>query len=333
MRRNKMLVRAALGAVAVGALILTSACASGSGGEDGGTADGELRKITICTGGQPDYGPLFVAKELGMWEEDYGLDVTLEMCPSTPLAIAAILNQEMAASNASVTGVTTAIGQGIPVKVLFPTSYQPREGNTGVLVPTDSDIQTFADMEGKTLGTIVVQGLFHLGLADAMQIEGADPTKLKVVAAAATDLQALLESGKVDAIMVQDANFTQIKQAMGDKVRDIGNPFGVVPWGKDLVIGSVIVSDVQLKQDPELYRTLREGWAKAVKLTEENPDVLMKLLPEITGLDTTLLKQITWGKPAIELPEESTMTMLAAMLKHGFVKAVPKFDQIYWDGK
>lgn len=321
--------RTVLAVTTVGMLALTAAC---SGGGTGGSSAGGLQKVKICTGAQPDYAPLYVAKEMGMWKK-YDIDMELSICGTTPLAIASILNDEMQAANSSVTGVSTAIGQGIPAKVVFPTTLQPTEGNTGVLVPADSPAKDYADLEGTTLGTITVQGLFQLGLENAMKIQGADPTKLKVVSAAPTDLQALLTSGKVGAVMVQDPTFTQIKEALGSKVRDLGNPFSIVPWGKDLVIGAVIASDMQLKKDPELYKKLREGWAEAVKLANDNPDVVNKVVPEYSGLDASLLSKITWGKWTTELPEKSTTEMLDTMLEYGFVKSVPKFSDIYWDGK
>jgi len=328
--------RAALVAgAAISALALLSACSSGGGNvtpTDGGSTDGGggLQPVAICTGPQPDYAPFYVAKEMGMWEK-YGMDLTISICPTSPIAIAAILNNEVAMSNNSVTGVSTAIGQGIPAKVVLPITLQPQEGNTYVFVPVDSDIQTFADLAGKTLGTITVQGLFHLGLADAMTIQGADPTTMKVVGSAPTDLGALLDSGKVDAIMIQDATATQIKQQLGDKIRDIGNPFAIVPWGKKLVIGAMTASDRQLNDNPELYRKFREGWAEAIQLTEDNPDIMYKVIAEYSGLDPALLKAITWGKWTTELDEANTMEMLNTMLKYGFVKAIPEFSQIYWE--
>jgi NitT/TauT family transport system substrate-binding protein len=322
-----------LAAAGASALLLMTACSSGGTSSGGAPSeDGELQKVAICTGAQPDYAPLWVAEELGMWEDEFGIDLEIDVCATSPIAIAAILNDERQASNNSVTGVSTAVGQGIPAKVIFPTTYQPTEGNTGVIVPVDSDIQTFADLEGKTLGTITVQGLFHLGLADAMRNQGADPNKMKVVGSAPADLEALLKSGKVDAVMVQDAFFTQIMENLGDTVRDIGNPFAEVSWGENLVIGAMVASEKQLKDNPELYKKLRDGWARAIELAEENPDVVREVVAEYTGLAPDLLDRITWGEYTTEIPEESTMEMLETMLEFGFVKAIPEFSDIVWDG-
>lgn len=323
------------GTAAVLALVVAGCSGGGSSNASGGggATQGGPQKVTLCTGAQPDYAPMYVAKEMGMWLKDYNLDVTLKICATSPIAIASTLKNEVQASNNSITGVATAVGQGIPVKVIFPTTYQPQKGNTGVLVMKNSDIKTFTDLQGKTLGTITVQGLFHLGIADAIKIQGGDPNKMKVVGAAPTDLQGLLTSGKVDAVMIQDATLTQILDKIGNDVRDIGNPFSVVPWGKDLVIGAMVASDTQLKENPDLYKKLQAGWAQAITLTKANPDVEKKVLAQFTGLSPDLLNRITWGEWTTTLPEGSTDQMLNTMLSYGFVKSVPKFSDIYWDGK
>ena len=67
-------------------------------------------------------------------------------------------------------------------------------------------------------------------------------------------------------------------------------------------------------------------------LTKENPDVEKKVLAEYTGLQPDLLARIKWGDWTTELPEASTTQMLDTMLAYGFVKSVPKYSDIYWNG-
>lgn len=337
MKSMKSVRRSLLAAVAAGAMLFAAACSSGTPTattptDPTGAPTTALEKVAICTGAQPDYAPIYVAKELGMWEK-YGIDLELDICPTSPIAIAAIMNDERQASNNSVTGVSAAIGNGIPAKVIFAVTYQPQEGNTAILVPKDSDIQTYADLEGKTLGTITVQGLFHLGLAQAMKDQGADPSKMRVVGSAPLDLGPLLTSGQVDAIMIQDANLTLILDQIGaDTVRNIGNPFGSISWGENLVIGAMTASVRQLREKPELYQKLREGWLEAIELTKANPDIEKKVIAEYTGFEPSLIERVTWGEYATDLPEKSTTEMLAALLEFGFVRSVSSFEDIYWDG-
>jgi NitT/TauT family transport system substrate-binding protein len=292
---------------------------------------GELRPFDVCVGVQADYAPVFVGIELGIWEQ-YGLDLTADTCPTSPIAIASILNNDKQLANNSVTGLAAAIGQGIPAKVVVPVSVQPTEGNTAVFVPQDSDVQDFADLEGKTLGTITVQGLFHLGLATAMAEQGADPSTLTVVGAAPADLGALLDSGQVDAVMIQDPQATIIRNEYGDSFRDIGNPFGIVPWGEDLVIGALTASNRQLEDDPELYNDFREAWPVAIQAAIDNPDIVAEVVPGYTGMEPELFEQISKPQWTTEIDEANTLEMLNAMLEQEFIGAVPEWDQLYWDG-
>lgn len=293
--------------------------------------EGELRPFEICVGPQADYAPVFVGIELGIWEQ-YGLDVTAETCPTSPIAIASILNNDKQLANNSVTGLAAAIGQGIPAQVVVPVSVQPTEGNTSVFVPQDSEVQEFADLEGMTLGTITVQGLFHLGLATAMAEQGADPSTLTVVGSAPADLGALLNSGQVDAVMIQDPQATIIRNEYGDSFRDIGNPFGIVPWGQDLVIGALTASNRQLEDDPDLYNDFREAWPVAIQAALDNPDLVAEVVPGYTGMAPELFEQISKPQWTTEMNEGNVIEMLNAMLEVGFIGAVPEYDQLYWDG-
>src|SRR5688500_2327205 len=132
MKRHVSRGRTVFAAMAAASALVVLAACGGSDGDAGAGGDAGPKKVTLCTGAQPDYAPLYVAKEMGRWQKEYNLDVTLKICATSPIAIASILKEEVQSSNNSITGAATAIGQGIPVKVVFPITYQPQEGNTAV---------------------------------------------------------------------------------------------------------------------------------------------------------------------------------------------------------
>jgi len=315
------------------AFAVVAATACGSDGDKSGASNaaGGLKNVNVCVGPQIDYAPVYVGVKLGIWEK-HGLKVTPSVCPTSPISVASLLKGEKQLANNSVTGIATAIGQGIPAQVVVPVSVQPTKGNTGILVKTSSKFQAYPELAGHTVGTITVQGLFHLGLASAIEAKGGDPKTLKIVSAAPADLGALLDSGKVDAVMIQDPQLTLIKKEYGDKFRDLGNPFGDIAWGRDVVIGALTAATTQIEADPEMYRTFRTAWAEAVKATQDNRPVAEEVVPGYTGLDPALLKDVTWPTWTTTINEANINAMLNQMKTYGFVKEVPTFDKIYWKG-
>ena len=100
--------------------------------------------------------------------------------------------------------------QGLPIKMLTPDDYQPTKGNIEVLVKKDSSIQNFADLAGKTVATINLQGQFHLGVANAVEKAGGIPT-----GSGARDEPGRRAGGiaanRIDATVMQDPLLSQAK--------------------------------------------------------------------------------------------------------------------------
>jgi NitT/TauT family transport system substrate-binding protein len=314
-------------------LLGVSAIAAASASATPGGSAATLTPLNVCIGVQVDYAPVFVGLKLGIWKK-HGLDVKVKTCPTSPIAIASQLNGDVDVANNSVTGAANAIGQGIPIKLVAPVSIQPTKGNTGVLVKADSPYRTFADLSGKTLGTLTVQGLFHLGFAAALQAAGKDPKSIRVVGQNPADLGPLLDSGRVDAVMIQDPQLTLIKREFGNRFRDLGNPFAVVPWGKNVIIGAFTTAKSTIEKKPDVLRRFRTAWQESVSVASKRTQLTRQIIPRYTTLDAALIREITWPKfTATGLTPAAVGPMLKQMKEYGWLRIVPSFGDLYWNGK
>jgi NitT/TauT family transport system substrate-binding protein len=332
MFKSRSLVLGAATACAV-ALILAPAGALAHPDASGAVQSAKLTPFNVCIGVQIDYAPVFVGLKLGIWKK-HGLDVKVHACPTSPISIASLLSGDNDVANNSVTGATTAIGNGIPIKVIAPVSIQPTKGNTGVLVLANSPYKKFSDLAGKTLGTLTVQGLFDLAIRSAIKAQGADPESLKVIGAAPTDLGSLLAGGRVDAIMFQDPQFTLTKLQYGRQFRDLGNPFSVIPWGKGVVIGAFTTSDTEIQKKPAALKAFLAGWKESVAAAVARPSLARYVMGKYTTLDPKVIPLLTWPKfTSTGLTVSGVGPMLRAMHDIGFLKALPDWNQIVWTGK
>jgi NitT/TauT family transport system substrate-binding protein len=293
----------------------------------------KLTPFNVCVGVQIDYAPVFAGLKLGIWKK-HGLDLKVHACPTSPVSIASLLSGDNDVANNSVTGAATAIGNGIPIKVVAPVSIQPTVKNTGVLVPANSPYKKFSDLAGKTLGTLTVQGLFDLALRSAINAQGGDGNSLKVIGAAPTDLGSLLAGGRVDAIMMQDPQFTLTKLQYGKQFRDLGNPFSVIPWGKGVIIGAFTTSNKEIQEKPQLLRAFLAGWKDSVNASLKNPKLAKHVMTRYMTLDPQVISLLTWPKfTSTGLTQSNVQPMLTAMNKIGFLKTLPPWNDIVWDGK
>ena len=202
-----------------------------------------------------DYAAFYVGLGEGIFEK-HGLNVNVEhVFTGTGLFSAITSGQKHLATN-SLTSGTVGITNNLPIQAISVAAYQETEGNTEVLVLADSDIQTFGDLAGLTVATINLQGLFHLGVMNAVTAEGGDPKTIEALPMSPADEPTALAAGRVDAIVLQDPFLTQAK-ADFPEFRPLGNPFSTFDF--QLPVGVFWSSTETADANPELMRRFREA--------------------------------------------------------------------------
>jgi NitT/TauT family transport system substrate-binding protein len=272
-----------------------------------------------------DFAPIYVALDQGIFEK-HGLNVTLQEIFSSPGLVSAVTSGSADIATTSATQAVTGISNGLPIKIVSGGSISPTEGNTEILVKADSDIQTFKDLEGKTVNTVALQGLFHLGTLSAVQNDGGDWTKVETIPGQQPDLGALLDSGRVDAIVIQEPYLSQFKEEFG--FRSLGNPYATL--GYAIPAGVWISSIEQTQNEPETMRRFRAAMAEASDFAQANDDIIRAKVPEITSLTADQVANLALPTFAGEIPEESMTSMGNSMLAYGWLKYLPSMNQLIW---
>ena len=135
----------------LGTLLLAAAACGGDDDDEGAGGDGgETTRLTVVIpfpSGAVFY-PLFVAKEKG-WFAEEGIEVTVEPVDGSGATI-----QQLSAGQAQVAVPSPgpfmqAVARGENLRSVY-TLYQSNVFS--VQVPADSDIESLADLEGKTVG-------------------------------------------------------------------------------------------------------------------------------------------------------------------------------------
>lgn len=283
--------------------------------------------ITISLALYPslDYPAIYLGQRDGIFEK-HGIDLEIEQVLTGTGLMSAITSGQFDLATNSVTGGVTGILSGLPVQMVSVTSYQPTEGNVEVLVPADSDIQTFADLAGKSVATINLQGLFHLGILNAVVLEGGDPAAVEAVPMGATDEAPALEAGRVDAIMIQDPFLTTIKAEYD--FRSLGNPFGVLPY--QIPAGAVFTSLETIEKNPEMIERWRAAFGEATAYANEHPELIDEIIPTYTDITPDQLASLGIPDLSDEIDPDGLLAMFQSMVDYTWLKYVPSVSQVYW---
>lgn len=161
------------------------------------------------------------------------------------------------------------------------TGYNLRGTGNGIVVPTNSDAQSLADLEGKTLSVPVgsaawgmtLKALSEAGLSDKVQIVNQSP------AVGAANIQA----GRVDA----HADFCPWSEIMefratGRKIYD-GSEAGIPTFH------GIVVRENYAKQYPEVVQGVLKATLEAQKWIQENPMEAAIKVSEWTGVEKEVL--------------------------------------------
>jgi NitT/TauT family transport system substrate-binding protein len=312
------------------AILVAGIAISGATATSGATAKGAAGLTTLKVAIYPsvDYAPLFVGLKRNIFKKA-GLDLKIQYLYSGSALAAAIASNQVDIGTDSVTAGSNAIVQGLSMKMLTATDYQPTKKNMEVLVKSSSSIKSYKDLEGKTVASTNVQGLAQLGVSVAMQKEGADPSKMKFLVFGAATLANTLLAGQVDAVIVQDPFLSQDLAISG--IRSLGNPFAKVPYR--IGAGAWFASNQTISSKAPDLRKFLAAWKQSVAIATKNPKLTRQIVGKYTGITGSLLAGLTLPDYTSGMPARDLGPMLAQMKAYGWITVIPTYDALVWDGK
>lgn len=254
-------------AVSLVALLGIGLAACGGDDDDGGGSNG-LTELTLTS---PAANSLFtfndlIARELGFYEDE-GLVVTAENTSEEISPASLIQNDNADVGLVSGVEAITAATQTQDLRVV----YDERTGGhgfiTGVVVPGDSDIETVADLEGKTVG-LASSDEDRALLATYLEPVGLslDDVEATVVGPGGPSVAQSLKSGRIAAYTGTLADFVAFNEA-GLEVEDI-----TPEDAQGLPVGAYIVRAQDLEEGDALVRFFR-ALAIGTYIGIERPEV------------------------------------------------------------
>lgn len=244
--------------------------------DDGGATSGELPDIgTLQVGYIPILGfaPYFVAQEKGYFEE-VGLDVELQQFVSGDPMIAPLSTGQLDIGGGEFgPAMMNAIDQGLDVQIVGALASQPQGLGAVPLLKSAGaeDIQTVADLEGRSVAVNVERGMAEYLLNEALEADGLSIDDVNLTNIPFPEMGGALERNAVDAAVLPHPlagaalgeGFAEVL-VEGDQIADPPNPQnGSIYFGQRLLeeenreVG-IRFLEAYLKAARDLFG---EGWA------------------------------------------------------------------------
>ncbi|MEO4001795.1 ABC transporter substrate-binding protein [Mesorhizobium sp. CAU 1732] len=259
---------------------------------------------------------LYVAADQGMFEER-GLEVELAPAPNPSVMISALAAGSSDIGHTVVIPVLAASQAGIELSIVagasgFPSVSPP---TVGVIAKEGSDIQSPRDLEGKPIGVVGLESYHQVMVQRWMEENGADYSSVRFVEMAFPQMQNLLNSGNVDAVVAVDPFYSRMIN------EGIGYTFG--DFVETMPDGVPIVAFVSLREwaeaNPDKVTAFREALSEANEFIQANEDEARRSLAKWTNLPEPVVATARWGSYYAEITEEGVGYWVDLMRDQGLI--------------
>ena len=295
--------------VAVGAFFLF-----GSGGEE----------VTIGYLPSDHDAALFVADAQGKYAEN-GIKTKLVQFNNGGDLMTAMASGDVDVGYVGITPVLSSIAKGVPVKVI---SAAQTEGS-GIVVASDSGINSVSDLAGKKIATPGDASIQHMLLTYYLSQNGMDIKDLKVSAMKVPSMNDALKTGKLDGAITFEP-YVSIAEKNGAKL--LAGSGDIMPNHPCCV---VVASDKFIDEHPNETQTILEIHENATDFINENTDEAAELLPKDIVSDVEVEKDSMSSFPFIsglnESYKQDVMDFMDLEVDLGVLKNALSEDDIFWE--
>lgn len=296
----------------------------------------EVEVATIVSAYQPAglTSCMRLTDDLGIFA-DHGIEMQWEQAsPNMSVDAARVQQGELNIGITGTTNIVQAIGSGVPITMVSAIAEDYNiDGRTGLAVVAgpNTGIETWADLEGKTVAVSSLAPAFETTLAETMEIEGADYDQVTLVAITFPDqIQAVLD-GRADAIYSIQP-FTSGLIAQGGVF--LGNPEEIAFDADNVTSTAMYMSQEYVEENEDVVTRFTEAYAEGSAYCNENPDEVRATTDEYTEVPTEVINATPVEPFSAALSAEEIDRWIELLVKHEIGEVPDGFsaEEVIWSG-
>jgi len=323
--------RFATAAALTAAGLLLAACSSGSpsgGGDADGSSSGsdELTDITVGVLTIAPSAAVQYGIDNGIFE-DHGLNVTLEAAQGGAAMLPSVSTGEYDFGVGNPLSVLTAATQGIDMRIASGYSFSWDEGDdaNAVVVRTGDGIESWKDLEGKTVSTNTLKTQGDLTINEAVELDGGDASKLDYIEIPFPDALAQLENGNADAVWIPEP-FLSAAKADPDTYTVLGYPNQDGLPGIPTMV--TFTSGTLADENPELVSQWRDAVTESLEAATADEEGFKETIVDFTGMPAETVDAMKQERLSGELDPQIIADLSALSVKWEFLGSEPDLDTV-----
>ncbi|MEQ9403573.1 MAG: ABC transporter substrate-binding protein [Cyclobacteriaceae bacterium] len=276
----------------------------------------ELTKIKIGYIPIADCGQIFVAQDQEFFKKN-GLDVELVKLSGGAKILEALAGGSVDIAFSNVVSVMLANNAGLAFR---PITGGPRTDSlhqeTGLLVLSESSIDTPNDLKGKKIAVNTKKNIVELFVLEFLEIHGLQETDLEFVEIPFPQMYQVLDSKNIDAAAVFEPFVTFSMQS--GNVSNLGDY--LIPVLSNLEISTYNASESWISKNPETVACFQKSIEEASIYANNNRKELERILTLFTSLNQEQLSQVVLPYYGDKVDAASFGQILDLVKKRGWVQ-------------
>jgi NitT/TauT family transport system substrate-binding protein len=288
----------------------------GGDGEVGSSEEGSQALKVQETAGMPSAFVGF-GVEQGIFEK-HGLNVDLEETQGGAATLPALINGDVQIGGSNVVSLLIASSKGLPVQAIAPGTSARGAGQEdfgALLAAPGSDISQAEEFEGGTVAVNTLDNIAEVVVKAALEKEGADPAKVKLIEVPFPDMGAAMDRGDVDGAFSIEP-FVSTSVDAGAKVVN----YSYVATEPDMQVGAYAVSRDFAAENGETVDAFKQAVAETAEYVQANEQEFRTYLSEQAQIEPKLAKTIVLPEWHEQLDVESLQSTADLMQQYGLVE-------------
>ena len=291
--RRRRSVLALLAVLAVAALAVT-ACGGGDngGGNTGGGSSSQAAKPTTLNVGVipiADVAPLYLGIKKGFFKEQ-NLTIKPKLAEGGAAITPAVLSGNFQIGFSNTISLLIAASKGLPVQIISQGVLAGKDKSQAwadLLVLKNGPIKTAKDLEGKTIAVNTLKNICEVTIKASLQKQGVNVDSLKFLEVPFPDMNAALDSKRVDGACVVEPF---VSQGKAGKARGI-DPF-YINTAPDLTVATYFTSRRYAEQNPDVVDRFVKAINKSLDYAQSHPDEVRGVLSSYTPIPAEAAQKI-----------------------------------------
>jgi NitT/TauT family transport system substrate-binding protein len=201
-----------------------------------------------------------------------------------PVIAQAIQSGSLVLGEIAGTVALSLASRGIPIVCLVNCNNATRNfPYHRIMVAKSSPLSSVTELEGKTVGVVLLGTIDYLLLLAALRRASVDPKRVNIVAIPVPNQAQALASGQVDAMIMPPPADTVAEMQYG--ARMLADATEAIPY---FPLEFLVADEKWVKENPDLVRRLAAGWITASRWISANQAAARAAASQVLNLEPTV---------------------------------------------